>query len=886
MAKKNRISLALVLLAAAGAPAQQTGYRLTADQVVVAGLDHWKHWSFPAGTVELGKDGTVRPRFIRRNINAVRDISDFLRLHPPKDLGGKKPEELSLLDAVQAGSNRAGVVAVLDGDMATYWEPDPPAAGIDLASQWWFNVDLGRFVFIQKIVLKFADEELGDPFLLFDVLVSNGLKPGNVQGLASPQYQTVLRTLKRNKNQRVFEVELGASASLAEDTRARDQSDGGGMVAVGAGNELGSLAARYVQVVVNGSDFARGREVSQEEYRQLEAREQGAVEYYKRLAEGNEVVVKQEVYNQLEPARQGTVRYFRRERPRLAELEVWTEGDEMVNGTIERGGFITSTQVVNGATFVDGDIDSYASMNQEISGTIIVEREVFLDLGTFYWIDAHRMAYNPTNYHSWRFANYRLDFSDGSQAPDGSLKWQQVVNREQSLIKVVGEGNDFELLKARFFRMRYTPHLTTFPANLGVIAELQLYGQGYQPEVVLESDLIRLGGSRNLLGISWEADTQPGTQVLLQTRTGNELGQVFHYYKKDGTEVSEDQYKKLLSLFKGEVVAEEVPGNDWSDWSTTYEEAQGSSVGSPSPREYLKIRAILRSSSPQTHAILRSIRLNFASPVAQSLVGEVSPLQVEKLGVERPFSLFIQPQFAARDPGFDGLLLKVPADMRLRFDGLYQGEEDELVAGAGDLARLRVEGVVVVPTSPDSLWLRFAPFKPAVAGQALRLDFQTALYSTGAVLEASLQNSASGEGLWQRVEPGNALAAVGSNSTTLVGIAQRKEVIINLQVQPALFTPNGDGINDEARFDFSVVLVGDQSPVVIEIRDLGGRLVRRLVEQQSRGTGRRLVGWDGRDESGGRVPPGVYGARLRLESDTEGADLDRQQILRVVSVVY
>jgi hypothetical protein len=882
MAKVKGIGLGLFLLAAA-AGAQQSGYRLSADQVLVEGRDHWAHWSFPAGTVELGEDGAVRPRFIRRRINASLDIADFLRRHPPRGAEGKKPEEISALDGVQAGSNRQGVAAVLDGDLETYWEPDPPQEGIDLASQWWFNVDLGRFVFIRKIVLRFVGEELGDPFLLFDVLVSDGLKPGNVLASASPQYKTVLRTLKRNKTQRTFEIELGAAARLSGDTAPLD--GGAGTVQVGAGNELGSLGARYVQVVVNGSDFDRGREVSREEYEGLPAGDRGAVEHTKRLADGREVVVRPEVYGQLEEARRGAVHYFRRERPRLAELEVWTEGDELVNGTIERGGFISSTQVVNGATFLDGDIDSYASMNQEIGGTVSAEREIFLDLGAFYWIESHRMAYNPTNYHSWRFANYRLDFSDGSRAPDGSLKWKQVVDREQSLIKVVGEGNDFELLNARFFRLRYTPRLTTFPANLGVIAELQLYGQGYQPEVELESDLIRLGGSRNLLEISWEADTPPGTQVLLQTRTGNELGQVLHYFKKDGTEVSEEQYKKLLSLFKGEVVAEEVPGNDWSDWSSPYEAAAGSPITSPSPREYLKIRAVLRSSSPQTYASLRRIGLRFASPVAQSLVGEVSPLQVEELGVERPFSLFIQPQFAARDPGFDGLLLKAPADMRLHFGGLYQGAGDQLTAPAGDLAPLRLEGVEVVPTGPDSLWLRFAPVRPA-AGQALRLDFQTALYATGAVLEASLQHSAAGEARWQRVEPGNALAAVGGNSTTLVGVAQRREVIADLEVRPALFTPNGDGVNDEARFAFSVVMVGDQSPVAIEIRDLGGRLVRRLAEAQSRGTGRRLVGWDGRDEKGQRVPPGLYGARLRLESDTEGADLDRRQILRLVAVAY
>ncbi|MBM3276757.1 MAG: hypothetical protein FJY95_01565 [Candidatus Handelsmanbacteria bacterium] len=884
----SRCPLVLVLLVVAGASAQPRGYRLTSDQVLVAGRTHWENWSFAEGTVELAADGSVRPHLVRRQTNASLDILEFLRRHPPKSIGGKKPAELTLLDAVQAGSNRQGVTALLDGDLRTYWEPDPPTPGIDLASQWWFNLDLGRFVFIRKIVLRFVDEDLGDPFLLFDLLVSDGLKPGNVLASTSPQYTTVLRTLKRNKTQRVFEVELGAAAQLAGRSGARDASDGGGSVAVGAGNELGSLGARFVQLVVNGSDFARGREVSEAVYQELGPQERGAVEYHKRLSEGREVVVRPEVYEQLEPARRGAVRYFRRELPRLAELEVWAEGDELVNGTIERGGYISSTQVVNGASFVDGDIDSYASMNQEIGGTIQEEREIFLDLGSFYWIDGHRLAYNPTNYHSWRFANYRLDFSDGSLAPNGTLKWKEVVNREQSLAKVVGEGNDFALVKARFFRMRYTPLLTTFPSQLGVIAELQLYGQGYQPEVVLESDLIRLGGSRNLLDISWEDETPPGTRVWLQTRTGNELGQVLHYFKKDGTEVSEEQYGKLLSLFKGEVVAEEVAGNDWSDWSALYEVAAGSLITSPSPREYLKIRATLSSSSPEIHAALRGITLNFAGPVAQSLVGEVSPLQVADLGRETRFSLYVRPRFAAGDPGFDGLLLKAPTGMSLRYAGLYLGTESELARGEEGPQAQALAGVEAEPTSADSLQIAFPLVQPPAKDQVLRLDFYTTLYATGAVLEASLQNGRNGGGQWQRVDPGNAAAAVPGNSTTLVGIARHKEVIADLKLIPALFTPNGDGINDELRVEFSVVLLGDQSPVRIEVRDLGGRLVRRLGGALSAGggTGRNAVAWDGQDKDGALVPPGLYAVRLWLEADTEGAGLSRPQLLRLVSLAY
>ena len=106
-------------------------------------------------------------------------------------------------------------------------------------------------------------------------------------------------------------------------------------------------------------------------------------------------------------------------------------------------------------------------------------------------------------------------------------------------------------------------------------------GEGYHPEVTLTSNLIRLGGSRNLLSIEWDADTPPGTSVVLQTRTGNELDEVLRYFKKDGTEVTEAEYNKLLSIFRGDTVGEEVAGGDWSDWSAPYEDASGSPITSP-----------------------------------------------------------------------------------------------------------------------------------------------------------------------------------------------------------------------------------------------------------------------------------------------------------------
>ncbi len=835
------------------------GHRVSANQVVINAQNHWENWVFPQGTLSV-VDGTVRPKSMQRNTNAVVDIVDFLRLNTPDHIK-KDPEDIGLVDAVKAGSNPADAFKAIDGDPTTYWEPAPVPAGIDLPAQWWYNLDLGRFVFAKKIVLKFVDEDLGDPFLLFDVLVSDGLKPKLAPLSTTPNYSTVMRLLQENKSQRVFEIDLQ-----------------------NADKETRSQGLRFIQIVVNGTDGARGRQVTEAEYDELPAAERGAVEYYKYLLDGGQLQVDQDVYEKLSPEKRADIRHFRRERPRLAEIEVWGEGDEILSGTVSRGGFISTTEPgVALGPFIDGRRESSSIVVWGVGGwtgatTDINNRELFFDLGTFYWVDTHLLAYGGRS-----FGDYRIEVSDGSLAPDGSLEWNRVLNRDQGgVYQRPFEGNRFDPVQARFFRMQWT--VAAFGAS-AILAEVQLYGEGFLPRLSLESDLIRLGGSRNLLSIEWDADTPPGTSVQIQTRTGNELGEILHYFKKDGTEVTEAQYGKLLSLFKGDIIPEEVPGNDWSDWSEPYTIPSGSVITSPSPREYLKVRATLVSDDPSAAAALRSIRLNFVDPVAQGLVGEVVPFQVDSLGIERPFSLYIRPDFLRNDSGFDQLLLVAPSDMELAFAGLYAGSEDDFIAG-GDMERMRVEDALVAETNADSLQLRFPLVGPNGDAELLRLDFRTALFSTGAVLRASLQNGSGGSAAWQRVDAGNAVALGAGNTTTLVGAVGRNELLYDVRVEPRAFSPNGDGINDDTVFEFTVVRVGDSSPAEVIIYDLSGRSVRRLVEQRAVSTGPRSLRWDGRDDAGHVVMPGIYYARLRVATETAGADIDNAEVLRTISVAY
>ncbi len=847
---------ALSLFGPAKVLAQGTGHRVGNNQVAINGRSHWENWEFPQGTLVISPTGEVQTQRIEKNTNAVFDIVDYLRFSPPAGLGGIEPENIVLADAIKGGSNLEDVVNVFDGDMSTYWQPAEPRGDSELAAQWWFVVDLGRMVLAKTLVVRFAEEGMGDPFLQFEVLVSDGLKPARLSGGNTPAFKTVLRTLKKNKSQRVFKIDLTNQQP-----------------------SIGAAPVRFVQMLVTGTDGSLGAEITAAEYDALEADLRGAIQYSKRQPDGREVPVKQDLFEALDAERQGTVRYFRREIPRLAELEVWNEGDELVAGIFARGGTIktTATQPLALRNFIDGDLESKNRIFYGVSSAVAnPDLEIVFDLGSFYWIDTYRLAYN-----SGLFPSYRIDFSDGSFAPDGSLQWTTKASLS-ARPSTLYEGEEFAPIKARFGRFQWT--LDPIGARTADIAELQFYGAGFQPEVSLKSDLIRLGGSRNLLSIEWDADTPPGTKVLIQTRTGSELGENLHYFKKDGTEVTESEYGKLLSLFKGDIVSEQVPGNDWSDFSEPYEDPQGSPISSPSPREFLTVRATLVSDDPDISPALRSIRLNFSSPVAQSLVGEISPFQVDELGVKTPFSFYVRPKFDRSDPGFDELLLVAPSNMELNLVDLFGGREEDFADG-GSLSAL--QDVEVMPTGRDSLHVRFSQIVPNGNTEVLRLDFETSLFVTGAVLQASLRNSAEvGGGTWQRIDSGDALSQVIGNTTTVVSSVANNSLLTDVVVSPAVFSPNGDAINDRVTFAFNVVRVGDDSPVAATIYDLSGRLVRQITEQRTFSTGEYAIAWDGRNDGGKMVQPGVYFVRLEVQTDTEGANIKDEAVLRTVAVTY
>ena len=274
-------------------------------------------------------------------------------------------------------------------------------------------------VWAEKVVVKFVTEGVGDPFLQFKVLTSNGDEA--FQGSQSLDYRVAGRSEGLNKTQRVFEYALRPA-------RSADPGFSGDLI-------------QYVQIVATASDGRRGAEVSASGWEGLSESDRGDVLYFRRESTGVEREVSEAEYAAIREDRfKGPIRYYRSERPRLAEVEVWTVGENISLGWKERGGSIEGFGEAGGhSNAVDGDYTTVWSAEAGFSTkgigsrdddfAVLIknrDRDLLLDLGTWYWVDRAFIVYGSAT-----FPNYILNLSDGSLAPDGSQIFTSVVVARQ-----------------------------------------------------------------------------------------------------------------------------------------------------------------------------------------------------------------------------------------------------------------------------------------------------------------------------------------------------------------------------------------------------------------------------------------------------------------------
>ena len=363
-----------------------------------------------------------------------------------------------------------------------------------------------------------------------------------------------------------------------------------------------------------------------------------------------------------------------------------------------------------------------------------------------------------------------------------------------------------------------------------------------------------------------------------------------------------------------------VPGG-WTPWSAPLAFAEGlveadaesGGVALPLPplHRYIQFRVDF-DSGEHSGVSLDYIEFDFADPVvSRGILAEIFPATADALGSPLPFRYVLRPDLAPGDAGFDRIEIAVPSPAAaidsllvddLRWERILPTAPDGLSeTAASEWIRERLTSRAWLDTAAVSgdrfaaaTWfdpesgshrlavktrlLTSADF-PRGQDREIEVALTTPLFRLLTGFDSWISNQAAGTDLEQPTQPGNASDRLPSDAVQVtVPFAGPALEIRGLAPNP--FTPNGDGVNDATQWDVDMFMLTSAAEVSVSIHDLDGRLVRRLEELAS--SGRLTVEWDGRDESGEYVLPGIYLYRLFVDSDT-GKD---NELLGTVAVAY
>ena len=550
----------------------------------------------------------------------------------------------------------------------------------------------------------------------------------------------------------------------------------------------------------------------------------------------------------------------------LAEVEVDALGDNLAIGTVERGGSARAGRSEDKIGMIfDGDVNT--NWRVAVGGdqakvgnlrTYVEDGDWFeWDLGATFWVD-HLSHLDLTVEEGSRGSTsngaklFILTTSDGTPASGltsdrirSNFDYQELSDVFNDILPFQQSYHfAFPLRKIRYIFY----HRSGIPARLQIrqsVFEYILHGEGHVAATEMVSDFIDLGAMKSVSELSWDADLPAGTQIEIRSQTGNTFELQKRYYHKNGTELDSARFGKLPKSVRGRIDILKLKGPDWSGWSQPYD-FPAEAFLSPTPRQFLQLQVRLANDDPQLTPVLRSLTLKFDDPlVSGGIAARILPREVGLDSLQR-FTYLLQPTFGRNDQGFDEVFIQVP--------------------GAVQEVGVRVGGQRVQPRDvelADGLLRVGLP-------ERVREDSVEVLFTAQVTTNATLFEAWAGDSqqnVRQGVEPLEPRSMIVFVPEVAGGVLLR-----HVQVTP-IVTPNGDGVNDEARINFIVVQV-EGNPNV-DIYDLTGSHLRTLD------LGDTGFAWDGRDDAGAVLPPGVYVCRIQMEADSGD-----QSVYRTIRLAY
>ncbi len=432
---------------------------------------------------------------------------------------------------------------------------------------------------------------------------------------------------------------------------------------------------------------------------------------------------------------------------------------------------------------------------------------------------------------------------------------------------------------------RYVALRPIKPLRNWEVAEMEVYGEGYTKKGVFLTNILDFGQPVSWGKIRWAGEIPPGTRVTIRTRTGNDPHPTLYWQPDRISGELKSITREEWSRIRGNLrLAPTYDWKNWSFWSPPYDFESGlrdpaapaaswedgTSLQSPSPSRYLQLEIILWSTRNATPR-LDALWLQFSqSPAASELVGEIWPIEVDSFE-PRNFTYTVRPDFIEGDIGFDRLEIltyttveevrSVKVDSR-EIDLTDTNYTPEIL---DDRIIVKLDRKLQDPTD-DRL-------------KQVEVNFDVAVLRFGADFKGWVFNSDDPDRLKQQVQPGNATFRFAGDVLS-VRTAVGGDLLVFTETAPNPFSPNGDGINDEMSLSFKVREVALRRSIQVEIYDLAGNNVRTLTNIDAV-TGAYSFTWDGVDDGGVRVSPGLYLYRINLESDE-----NNEEKLGSIAVVY
>ena len=393
---------------------------------------------------------------------------------------------------------------------------------------------------------------------------------------------------------------------------------------------------------------------------------------------------------------------------------------------------------------------------------------------------------------------------------------------------------------ARYLQFKITEPRISYP-NIG---EVMIYGVGHVYDGVYESDWYDFGAPnsmKNFKEVSWSKHLEPGTRVVVQTKT---------MYDDNGTLVE-------------------------SDWSTEHSDTTFA-FDSPEPASAFKYRVKLFTQDIDFSPEFQSLSVTYSDsdqPVSSAqgyvLVSDSAENKVP-MGETKEFEYIIEYDLNAGQ-NISSIEIFVPGEADV--DSIRT--VDELIIDNPTID----EDNIADESTTDKLTV---PLPSLVeGGDELRIYFKSKLLTNLHDFKALLYNNTMNDGaggvkIWEKPD----------KSWTVTTSTILESILSNVAAVPKVFTPNGDGTNDFTVVEFTLAKV--ETNVIIKFYNTKGRLVTvrefkgedKLIANdhffvnkigKTAVDAKALPGyWDGKDDDGDLVPPGVY--LYQVVADTDSGD--------------